>query len=74
MPYHKTGAVARELAIPVSRLRSLIVTGRLAPPEKDSSGDFIWRSEDIEQARAALQVDRRRKADRVRQEESEVAA
>jgi hypothetical protein len=64
MPYYKTGAVAKELSIPMSRLRSLIVTGRLDAPAKDSSGDFIWRNEDIERARAALQVDRRRKADR----------
>jgi hypothetical protein len=45
------------------RLVSLLRSDKLSPPpQKDSSGDFLWFPEDIERARAALLIDRRRKA------------
>ncbi len=65
MPNYKTGFVWRKLGVPLSRLRSLFATGRLAPLEKDSSGDYIWSEADIEAARKALAVDRRRRGQRV---------
>ena len=52
----KTPAAARALGVTYWRLVSAIRCGRLAPPAKDSSGDFVWTEEDLERARAALAV------------------
>jgi hypothetical protein len=62
MPYLKSRAVATELAISYYRLFELIRSGKLTPPGKDSSGDYIWTPEDVDRARQALAVGRRRKA------------
>jgi hypothetical protein len=57
---HKTAGVARLLDTPYHRLWNLIRSGRLTPPPKDSSGDYVWTDTDVERARAALRIDRRR--------------
>jgi hypothetical protein len=63
MPYRKTPAAARELGITYHRLIGLVRFDKLdQPPQRDSSGDFIWTDADLERARAALQIDHRRKA------------
>jgi hypothetical protein len=54
MNYFKSTAVARMLDVPYYRLFALIRDGKLAPPPKDSSGDYVWTERDIEGARRAL--------------------
>jgi hypothetical protein len=54
VPYHKTTAAARELGVPYHVLIGLIRYGRIDPPAKDSSGDFVWADADLERARQAL--------------------
>jgi hypothetical protein len=59
----KTREAARWLGVSYWRLVSLLRCDKLTPlPQKDSSGDFVWFPEDLERARAALKIDRRRKA------------
>jgi hypothetical protein len=55
---------ARELGWSITRLRSLIANGKIEPPEKDSSGDYVWSDDDLERARQAAAIDRRRKEHR----------
>lgn len=55
----KTRQAAAELAISYCRLMSLIRCDKVAPPAKDSSGDYLWTEADIAAAREALKVDRR---------------
>jgi hypothetical protein len=50
----KSSAVARALGIPYSRLFSLIREGKITPPAKDGSGDYVWSALDVERARRAL--------------------
>jgi hypothetical protein len=66
MPYLKTPGVCRELSCTYSLLANLMRSGRLAPPQKDSSGDFVWTPADVERARAAL-ASRRRPQERPQQ-------
>jgi hypothetical protein len=54
MTYQKTPAVADLLGISYSRLINLLRTRRLVPPQKDTSGDYVWTSEDVERARQVL--------------------
>ena len=56
--------LARALGVVPDRLYALIRSGRLAEPPRDSSGRYVWPAEAVEQARAALGVDRRRKEHR----------
>jgi hypothetical protein len=35
-------------------LYSLLRQGRLTPPPKDGSGDYVWSQHDLDNARAAL--------------------
>jgi hypothetical protein len=57
--YLKSTAVARQLNVPYHRLFGLIRGGKLEPPLKDSSGDYVWLPEDLERARQALAAGRR---------------
>jgi hypothetical protein len=50
----KTTAAARQLGINYTRLINLIRYGKLDPPGKDSSGDYVWTQADMERARLAL--------------------
>jgi hypothetical protein len=54
MTYQKTPAVADQLGISYSRLINLLRTRRLDPPQKDTSGDYVWSPEDVERARQVL--------------------
>jgi hypothetical protein len=62
MPFRKTPIAARELGVPYYTLIGLLRSGRIPPPVKDSSGDYLWSTEDIERARQALRRPRQRKA------------
>jgi hypothetical protein len=54
MGYLKSSAAARALGVPYYRLFELIRSGKLPPPPKDTSGDYVWSEQDIEAARRAL--------------------
>jgi hypothetical protein len=57
----KSSQVIRLLGISYYRLVSTLRSGKMEPPARDFSGDFIWLEADIERLRAALAVDRRRR-------------
>jgi hypothetical protein len=40
--------------------------GKLEPPQRDTSGDFIWTDADLERARKALSLPRGRREEVVR--------
>jgi hypothetical protein len=61
MNLRKSPIAARELGISYSRLCWLLRADKLTPPLKDSSGDYVWADKDVEAARRALAIDRRRK-------------
>ncbi len=50
----KTPMAAVEIGTSPYRLQSLIRGGKLTPPQKDSSGDYLWGPEDLDRARAAI--------------------
>jgi hypothetical protein len=54
MPFRKTPIVAELLGVGYYRLISLMRSKHLAPPAKDTSGDYVWTDSDIERARRAL--------------------
>jgi hypothetical protein len=57
----KTQEVAKEEGVPSYRILYLLQHGRLTPPPKDSSGDYVWGDGNVRRLRAALaQVKRRR--------------
>jgi hypothetical protein len=58
----KTTQAVMSLGTTYHRLFSLIRYGKIRRPEKDSSGDYLWGSDDLEAARYALRTDGRRKA------------
>jgi hypothetical protein len=60
LPYLKTQAAVLELGTTYHRLIGLIRFRKIAPPGRDSSGDYVWTSEDLERARLALLIDRRK--------------
>jgi hypothetical protein len=61
MPTRKTPTAAKELGTTYHRLISLLRSEKLSPPAKDSSGDYVWSDADLEAARKALSIDRRKK-------------
>jgi hypothetical protein len=61
MGFFKSRAVAEALGVPYYRLFELLRSKKLAPPPKDSSGDYCWRPQDIERARRALKAGRQRR-------------
>jgi hypothetical protein len=66
MGYLKTPAAARALKTTYHKLMGLIRFDKIAPPQRDSSGDFIWTDDDLERARRALAPSRVRAAEVVR--------
>ncbi len=50
----KTFAVAQGLGVTYHRIMGLIRYGKIRPPRKDSSGDYVWTAHDLEAARKAL--------------------
>jgi hypothetical protein len=59
MPFLKSAAAARTLGIRYHVLYALVRDGVVAEPPRDTSGDFVWREEDVEAARQALAARRR---------------
>lgn len=61
MNTRKSPLAAKELGISFYRLHGLLRARRITPPQKDSSGDYLWTDEDLERARKALaENDRKR--------------
>jgi predicted site-specific integrase-resolvase len=56
-----TRAVADHLGVPYYTLANLLRAGRMAPPTKNLSGDYVWSEADVERARAALAARRGRR-------------
>lgn len=54
MPHLKSGAVTRLLGVPYYTLFEMMRGGHLQPPQKDSSGQFVWTEADLERARQAV--------------------
>jgi hypothetical protein len=61
MPYLKSRAAAQALGISYYQLFELIRSGKLTPPAKDASGDYVWDGKDLQRARRALKASRRRR-------------
>lgn len=61
MQTRKSPIAARELGVPYYRLIGLLRSEKLQPPQKDSSGDYVWTDADLEAARQAMAIDYRRK-------------
>jgi hypothetical protein len=59
-PPIKTPVAAQRLNVPYYRLISLLRLRKIAPPTKDSSGDYLWTQNDLEAARRALSSSRRK--------------
>jgi hypothetical protein len=59
MPFWKTPAMCRLLGVRYSDIWHLLRDGRLVPPAKDSSGDYVWTEADVQRAREALAARRR---------------
>lgn len=62
MPFEKTTCVARQLGISYWRLLGFIRSGRLAPPPKDTSGDYVWSRAQIQAVRRLIDADAREPA------------
>jgi hypothetical protein len=60
LTFLNTRAAARLLGRNANALHYLIQNDYLAEPQKDASGNYLWFPEDIERARAALAIDRRK--------------
>ena len=54
MHYLSTRQVARLLDISVSLLTKAVWSGRVDPPQKSPSGNFLWTQEDVERTSWAL--------------------
>ena len=54
MRYRSTRHVARILGVSVSLLAKAAWCGRVSPPAKSPSGQFLWTTEDVERASWAL--------------------
>jgi len=65
----KTTVAVRELNTTYHRIMALIRFAKIEPPQRDSSGDYLWTDEDMARAREALKLDLRRKSARLAREE-----
>jgi hypothetical protein len=54
----KTPAAADQLGVTYNRLYDLLRFRKIAPPPRDSSGQFVWTAADLERARVALAAGR----------------
>jgi hypothetical protein len=50
----KTCELVRALGIRYTTITSLLRYGRLQPPPKDGSGDYVWAAADVDRLRLAL--------------------
>jgi hypothetical protein len=57
----KTPVAARVLGVTYHQLIGLLRFNKIAPPARDSSGDYVWLPEDLERARQALAARRKSK-------------
>lgn len=64
MNVRKSPMAAKELGISFYHLHGLLRSDKITPPQKDSSGDYIWTDADVEGARKVLEEIARRKASR----------
>jgi hypothetical protein len=64
MTYRKTPIAARELGIPYHTLIGLLRYNKMAPPDRDSSGDYVWTEKDMERARKVLAAMHQRRGKR----------
>jgi hypothetical protein len=62
MHFRKTPAAAQELGISYATLIGLLRYGKIEPPAKDSSGDYVWTDADLARARRAISMRRRPEA------------
>ena len=58
----KSPVAAKELGIPYYRLIGMLRSAKIQPPQKDSSGDYLWTDADLQAARQAMAIDYRRKS------------
>jgi hypothetical protein len=58
--HRKSRDVADHLGISYYALFEMLRGQHLKPPEKDSSGDYVWTDADVERARQALVIRRRK--------------
>jgi hypothetical protein len=52
--FRKTPAAADELGVNYWRLIDLLRNKKIPPPQRDTSGDYVWTDADLAAARAAL--------------------
>jgi hypothetical protein len=64
MTYRKTPIAARQLDTSYHQLFNLIRFNKIKPPERDTSGHYIWTDGDLARARQAIQESRTRKGAR----------
>jgi hypothetical protein len=55
----KTPVAARHLGVTYHTLIGLLRFNKIDPPQRDSSGDYLWSPADLDRARAALAARRR---------------
>jgi hypothetical protein len=51
----KTPIAAQMLNVSYSHLMSLLRYRKICPPQKDSSGDYVWTEDDLAAARRAFE-------------------
>lgn len=54
MTLRKSRFAAKELGISYHQLFALLRYDRMTPPQKDTSGDYVWTDDDLDAARRAL--------------------
>jgi hypothetical protein len=57
--YVKTPEAAKSIGVSYHRLINLVRFGKISPPARDSSGDFLWTPDDLQRAREAFEARRR---------------
>jgi hypothetical protein len=50
----KTPVAAKQLGVSYHQLIGLLRFGKIDPPDRDSSGDYLWSQADLDRAREAL--------------------
>jgi hypothetical protein len=59
MPFYKTPVAADLIPCTYTQLVGLLRYRKIEPPQRDSSGDFIWTEADLDRARKALAAQRK---------------
>lgn len=58
----KSRQLVERHGISYHRIVAALRSGKVKPPPKDCSGDYLWAEENVEELMQALATDRRRKA------------